>query len=178
MIEKAGLDVAKEVIKHRAYGQKITEIIGGKATHPVSGLPGGMSKPLSEENPGPSILEMSKSFVNFAQFTLQTLPRPGSGQSPVRGASSRARPTRRRTYYMGMVDANNRVNFYDGKIRVVDPSGKEFAKFEAQDYQEHIEERSEEWTYSKLPFLRKVGWKGLHRRTWRTACTGSVRWAG
>ena len=50
VIEKAGLDVAKEVIKHRAYGQKITEIIGGKATHPVSGLPGGMSKPLSEES--------------------------------------------------------------------------------------------------------------------------------
>jgi F420-non-reducing hydrogenase large subunit len=41
VIEKAGIDVAKDVIKHRAYGQKITEIIGGKATHPVSGLPGG-----------------------------------------------------------------------------------------------------------------------------------------
>ena len=50
VIEKAGMDVAKEVIKHRAYGQKITEILGGKATHPVCGLPGGISKPLSEEN--------------------------------------------------------------------------------------------------------------------------------
>ena len=28
VIEKAGLDVAKEVIKHRAYGQKITAILG------------------------------------------------------------------------------------------------------------------------------------------------------
>ena len=50
VIEKAGMDVAKDVIKHRAYGQKITEIIGGKATHPVCGLPGGISKPLSEAN--------------------------------------------------------------------------------------------------------------------------------
>ncbi|MEM3881424.1 MAG: nickel-dependent hydrogenase large subunit, partial [Candidatus Bathyarchaeia archaeon] len=49
VIEKAGLDIGKEVIKHRAYGQKITEILGGKATHPVCGLPGGISKPLSEE---------------------------------------------------------------------------------------------------------------------------------
>src|SRR5512139_3914055 len=70
VIEKAGLDVAKEVIKHRAYGQKITEIIGGKATHPVSGLPGGMSKPLSEES-RLSILDMARSSVKFAQFTLQ-----------------------------------------------------------------------------------------------------------
>src|SRR4030043_1354429 len=49
VIEKAGIEVGKEVIKHRAYGQKITEILGGKATHPVCGLPGGMSKALSEE---------------------------------------------------------------------------------------------------------------------------------
>jgi F420-non-reducing hydrogenase large subunit len=31
------------------------------------------------------------------------------------------------TYYMGLVDENNKVNFYDGKVRVVDPNGKEFA---------------------------------------------------
>ena len=30
------------------------------------------------------------------------------------------------TYYMGTVDENNKANFYDGKIRVVDPEGQEF----------------------------------------------------
>ncbi len=30
---------------------------------------------------------------------------------------------------MGMVDDQNKVNFYDGMIRVVDPAGKEYAKF-------------------------------------------------
>ena len=34
-----------------------------------------------------------------------------------------------RTYYMGTVDDNNRVNFYDGMMRVVDPEGKEFVKY-------------------------------------------------
>ncbi len=84
VIEKAGLDVAKEVIKHRAYGQKITEIIGGKATHPVSGLPGGMSKPLSEES-RVSILEMSRSSVEFAKFTLQLFHQICPGQPTVHG---------------------------------------------------------------------------------------------
>ncbi len=35
------------------------------------------------------------------------------------------------TYYMGLVDENNHVNFYDGKVRVVDPEGNEFVKYGA-----------------------------------------------
>src|SRR5512139_1952002 len=69
VIEKAGMEVAGEVIKHRAYGQRITQILGGKATHPVSGLPGGISKALSEEN-RKEIQMMAESSVKFAQFTL------------------------------------------------------------------------------------------------------------
>ena len=70
VIEKVGMPVATEVIKHRAYGQKITEIIGGKATHPVCGLPGGISKALTEEN-RQEIETMATSCVGFAQFTLK-----------------------------------------------------------------------------------------------------------
>ncbi|MBN1109434.1 MAG: Ni/Fe hydrogenase subunit alpha [Methanomassiliicoccales archaeon] len=159
VIEKAGLDVAKEVIKHRAYGQKITEIIGGKATHPVCGLPGGLSKPLSEED-RLSILEMANSVVKFAQFSLQlfhdlVLGNPGYLEMIKSDAYTM------RTYYMGTVDAENKVNLYDGHVRVVDPSGKEFLKFEPKDYAQHLVERSEQWTYAKLPYLKKVGWKGF-----------------
>ena len=45
-----------------------------------------------------------------------------------------------RTYYMGLVDAKNRLNLYDGTIRVVTPSGKEFANFPPSEYVEHIAE--------------------------------------
>jgi F420-non-reducing hydrogenase large subunit len=65
-----------------------------------------------------------------------------------------------RTYYMGMVDENNRVNFYDGKLRVVDPDGNEFVKFETKDYLEHIAERVEPWSYVKFNYLKKLGWNG------------------
>jgi len=159
VIEKAGLDVAKEVIKHRAYGQKITEIIGGKATHPVSGLPGGMSKPLSEEF-RMAILEMAKSSVHFAQFTLQ-LFHDLVLDNPKYMDMIKSDAYTMRTYYMGTVDSKNRVNFYDGEVRVVDPSGKEFLRFQPGDYAEHISERVEEWTYSKFPFLKEVGWNGF-----------------
>jgi len=66
-----------------------------------------------------------------------------------------------RTYYMGMVDANNRVNFYDGKVRVVTPEGKEWRKFAPADYLEVIAEHTEPWSYMKFPYLRPIGWKGF-----------------
>ncbi|MEM3356217.1 MAG: Ni/Fe hydrogenase subunit alpha [Candidatus Bathyarchaeia archaeon] len=159
VIEKTGLDVGKEVIKHRAYGQRITELIGGKATHPVCGIPGGISKPLSEEDRG-EIEKMAVSSVNFAQFTLKLFHDIVLGNSKYVDLIKSDTYTLK-TYYMGLVDENNKVNFYDGKVRVVDPNGNEFLKFEPKDYLNHIGEHVEEWTYVKFPYLKKVGWKGF-----------------
>jgi len=159
VINKVGLDIAKEVIKHRAYGQKITAMIGGKATHPVCGLPGGMSKPITEEE-RQQIESMAESSVKFAQFTLQVFNDVVlKNKNYVDLILSDA--YKLRTYYMGTVDENNKVNFYDGKLRIVDPEGKEFAKWAPADYLNNIEEHVEEWTYVKLPYLKKIGWKGL-----------------
>jgi len=159
VINKVGLNIAKEVIKHRAFGQKITAMIGGKATHPVCGLPGGMSKAISEEERA-EIEKMAESCVKFAQFSLQVFNDVVlKNQKYVDVILSNA--YKLRTYYMGTVDENNKVNFYDGKIRVVDPEGKEFAKWAPADYLNNVAEHVEPWTYVKLPYLKRVGWKGL-----------------
>jgi F420-non-reducing hydrogenase large subunit len=159
VIEKAGLEVGKEVIKHRAYGQKMTEIIGGKATHPVCGLPGGISKPLSEEGRA-EIERMAESSLKFAQFTLKLFHDIVLGNSKYVDLIKSQAYTHK-TYYMGLVDEHNKVNFYDGKVRVVDQNAKEFLKFEPSEYLTHVAEHVEQWSYSKMPFLKKVGWKGL-----------------
>ncbi len=159
VIEKAGLEVGKEVIKHRAYGQRMTEIIGGKATHPVCGLPGGISKALSEED-RQEIEKMAASSVEFAKFSLKLFHDIVLGNSKyVDMIKSPA--YMHKTYYMGLVDENNKVNFYDGKVRVVDQNGDEFVKFAPKDYLHNVAEHVEEWTYPKMPYLTKVGWKGL-----------------
>jgi F420-non-reducing hydrogenase large subunit len=44
---------------------------------------------------------------------------------------------------------------------VVDPKGKEFAKFAPREYLNHVAEHVEPWTYIKFPFLKKIGWKGF-----------------
>jgi F420-non-reducing hydrogenase large subunit len=159
VIEKAGLEVGKEVIKHRAYGQRITELIGGKATHPVCGLPGGMSKALSEEN-RQEIEKMATSSVEFAKFTLKLFHNIVLGNSKYVDLIKSDAYTLK-TYYMGLVDENNKVNFYDGKVRVVNPNGAEFLKFGPKDYLSQVAEHVEEWTYVKFPYLKQVGWKGF-----------------
>ena len=159
VIKKVGLDIAKEVIKHRAYGQKITAMIGGKATHPVCGLPGGISKPITEEE-RQEIEKMAESSVEFAKFSLKLFDDVVlKNKNYVDMILSDAYTLK--TYYMGLVDENNRVNFYDGKVRVVDPSGKEFLKFAPHEYLDVIEEHVEPWSYVKYPYLKKVGWKGF-----------------
>ncbi len=159
VIKKAGLDVGKDVIKHRAYGQRIVAMIGGKATHPACGLPGGVSKALTEEE-RQEIEKMAESSVEFAEFSLKLFDNVVlKNKKYVDLILSDAYTLK--TYYMGLVDENNKVNFYDGKVRVIDPEGKEFLKFTPSEYLDIVEEHVEEWTYVKLPYLKKVGWKGL-----------------
>jgi len=43
---------------------------------------------------------------------------------------------------MGTVDEENRLNFYDGKIRVVDPDGRELLQYNPSEYANHISPRT------------------------------------
>jgi F420-non-reducing hydrogenase large subunit len=159
VIEKAGVEVGKEVIKHRAYGQKITAILGGKATHPVCGLPGGVSKGLNKDEVK-DIEKMGKSCLDFAQFTLK-LFNDIVLQNKDYVNLILSDPYQLKTYNMGLVDKNSKVNFYDGKIRVTDQQGKEKVKFDVKDYTKYVAEHVEEWSYIKFPYLKSIGWKGF-----------------
>jgi F420-non-reducing hydrogenase large subunit len=160
VIEKVGLDIAGEVIKHRAFGQRITGILGGRPTHPVSAaMPGGIAKALGEED-RQEIESMLKSCHEFAKFTLKIFDDVVLKNADYVNLIT-SDPYNLPTYYMGTVDGNNKVNLYDGKVRVVDPQGKEFVKFGPEEYLNVIEEHVEPWTYVKLPYLKGVGWNGL-----------------
>ena len=159
VVAKVGLNIGGEVIKHRAYAQDIQAVIGGKATHPVCGLPGGMSKPITETD-RKDFEAKAKSILEFSKFSLKLFNDVVLGNKQYLELVT-GDVYAMKSYYMGLVDSNNKVNFYDGDIRVVDPEGKEFAKFKPANYLDHIAEHTEPWTYLKFPFLKKVGWKGF-----------------
>ena len=70
LIAKVGLETGTEVIKHRAYAQDIQAVIGGKATHAVCGLPGGVSKAVTEDERR-DFEEKAKSMVEFSKLSLK-----------------------------------------------------------------------------------------------------------
>ncbi|MBN1504575.1 MAG: Ni/Fe hydrogenase subunit alpha [Candidatus Eisenbacteria bacterium] len=159
LIAKVGLDAGKTVIQARAMGHEVVAMLGGKAIHPVCGLPGGVSKGLTKDEQQRCI-EIGKQLVEFGKFTFKVFEDVVlKNKAYVDLILSDA--FTHKTYYMGLVDKNNKVNFYDGTVRVVDTTGKEFAKFDASDYVNHIAEHVEPWTYLKFPYLKKVGWKGF-----------------
>ncbi|MEO0072210.1 MAG: Ni/Fe hydrogenase subunit alpha [candidate division WOR-3 bacterium] len=159
VIEKVGSELASEVIKHRAYGQKMTEILGGKPTHPVCGVPGGVTKNLSESE-RQEIYRMAQSCYNFALKTLDLFHK--FVLEDPRYLSFIMDPAHTlKVYNMGLVDDKNRVNFYDGLIRVTDQNGNEFLRFHPKDYLNYIAEEVIEWSYIKVPYLKTIGFKGF-----------------
>jgi F420-non-reducing hydrogenase large subunit len=159
VIAKAGLELGAEVVRQRARGQRVVQIIGGKALHPVTALPGGMSKRVTKEEQQ-ELIQIGRDMVEFGKTTIQVfdsmvLANPAYVDLIQSDAFSH------RTYSIGLVDAAGKVNFYDGTVRVVDPDGKEFCRYEAKDYLEHIAEAVMPYSYLKYPYLKQVGWKGL-----------------
>ncbi len=159
LIARVGLETGTEVIKHRAYAQDIQAVIGGKATHPVCGLPGGVSKAITEEERR-DFEEKARSMVEFSKLSLKIFDDVVLKNKEYVDLILSDMFTMK-SYYMGLVDANNKINFYDGDIRVVDSDGMEVARFKPADYLDYIAEHIEPWTYLKFPFLKKVGWKGF-----------------
>jgi F420-non-reducing hydrogenase large subunit len=159
VIKKVGMDVAGKVLKMRRDGHALIKMIGGRAVHPNWGLPGGVSKGIDETQRA-EIEARGREAVEFARFSLKIFDQVVLANTAYVELIT-GDVFVHRTYNMGMVDAQNRTNFYDGQIRVTSPSGKEHAKYAPARYREFVAERVEPWTYLKFPYLRKIGWKGL-----------------
>jgi F420-non-reducing hydrogenase large subunit len=159
LINKVGIDIGREVIRQREITQLIQQMIGGRATHPVWNLPGGVTRALARED-----WEKIKTFVpgliQFGELGLKLFDDLvlknkayldlilGDGYELV-------------TNYMGLVDDKNRVTFYDGTVRVVNPEGVEIDRYREGEYLEHVAEHVEPYTYLKFPYLKKLGWQGF-----------------
>jgi F420-non-reducing hydrogenase large subunit len=159
VIRKVGLDIGRQVIECRARNHHVIEMLGGRGIHPTAGLPGGWSRAITEDE-RKEIRDIAEKNVEFALFSLKAfddivLKNPSYMELVTSDVYLHS------TYSMGTVDEDNRVNFYDGMIRVVDPGGREFLKYRPSEYAEHIAERVEPWTYLKFPYLKGVGWKGF-----------------
>ena len=159
VIHKVGLEIGGKVIQMRKYGHTVVEMIGGRKVHPCTSIPGGLTKGITEEQ-RKEIETMGRWAIEFAQFSLKAFNDIVLSNKTYLDLIVGDIYTHK-TYYMGLVDEKNKVNFYDGMVRVVGPDGKELVKYAPKDYVDNIAEHVEPWTYLKFPYLKKVGWKGF-----------------
>ncbi|MGQ4832571.1 MAG: Ni/Fe hydrogenase subunit alpha [Candidatus Asgardarchaeia archaeon] len=152
-------EIARSALRHRGYAKRMQQIIGGKSTHPIAAIPGGMSKGLTPEERD-EIKKMAKSCVDFLIKSFEIFEDQVKKRKDLRELIE-GDTYNIKTYYMGTVDKNGYLNFYDGTIRVVNQGGKEVVSFKPENYLDHVGETVLEWSYLKVAYLKDVGWNGL-----------------
>ena len=152
-------EFARKGIKIRAFGQKIIEMLGDKRVHPNAAVPGGMNKALSPDKRD-EILSQVDDVIADCQFAID-LVKEYYAQHSEEAASFASFGTG----YLGLVDNDGNVEYYDGKLRLKDSQGITLEDNVApENYLSIIEEKVEDWSYLKFPYYKKLGYPvGMYR---------------
>jgi len=159
LIEIVGVETGRLVLKKRSSAVRILEMLGGRPIHPVAALPGGWSKRVTEEE-RQEILALSQDLVELGQLTLQVFDnvvlKNKAYMDLVLGDTYKVVCN-----YIGTVDEQNKVQYYDGTQKIINTQGQEIGRFQGQEYLDFIAERVLPWSYLKMPYLKKIGWQGV-----------------
>jgi F420-non-reducing hydrogenase large subunit len=158
VLDALGQAVGREAILIRKKVRALNALVSGSALYPVCGLPGGVSQPVREAS-RKTIAATAAEALAFARRALAVFHETVLKNKRFNDMT-RSGIFRLRTHYMGLVDKKKRVNFYDGRIRVVTPRGDALADFGADAYPAHLEERIVIGSYMKIVYLKALGWNG------------------
>jgi F420-non-reducing hydrogenase large subunit len=160
-IAKANPEIGKKVVHSRYLGTRMLNIISGKFIHPVTAVPGGFSKPLTESE-RKKVLPLAQEMLEFAKFSIKwakenIFPKYLDAVKTL-GVI--------KTGFMGTVsagggsayggDKNGALNCYDGTLRLMKPDGT-YIDFTYDKYTDYIEEKVQNWSYMKFPFAKTWG---------------------
>lgn len=150
-IAQAHPEIGKKVIRSRHLGARLLEIISGKSIHPVTAVPGGFSKPLTEDE-RQKVLPMAEEVLEFAKFAM-SFAKEDIFPKYMDTIKTFALIN---TGFLGTVTDDGALNCYDGKLRMMDTDGT-YEDFNYDQYTDHISEHVEPWTYLKFPYMKKAG---------------------
>ncbi len=150
-IAQANPEIGKQVVRNRHLGSQMLNIISGKSIHPVTAVPGGFSKPLTEDE-RKQLVPMAKEVLEFAKFAISfakenIFPKYLEAVKTV-GVIN--------TGFLGTVTDDGTLDLYDGKGRLMKPDGS-YEEFPYDQYADYIGEHVEPWTYLKFPYAKKWG---------------------
>jgi F420-non-reducing hydrogenase large subunit len=144
-------DVGRQVVKVRHMCAKMLELIAGKAIHPAAAVPGGFSRPLTEDE-RQTLLPMAEEALELAKFTISfakenIFPKYLDVVKTVGTITSG---------FLGTVADDGALDLYDGKLRMMYADGS-YEEFSYGQYTDYIGEHVEPWTYLKFPYAKQRG---------------------
>jgi F420-non-reducing hydrogenase large subunit len=138
-------ELSKKALRLRTIGQKIVELVGGRGTHPVSSIPGGMAAPLGSEKAeklkklvaegaalSRNLYQAAEKLLNANSQVLQSLPLE--------------------TAYLGTVNGGG-LDFYEGELRLVKPDGSSL-DFPETEWSAYLYEKAVRESYGKPVYFR------------------------
>ena len=153
-------ELATKGVMLRSFGQTIIQSLGGKKVHPNAAVPGGMNTPLLAADRDKFLKQMAPSIAD-AEAAINLL-KGYYDQHNDFVCTCASFPSG----YLGLVDENNNLEFYDGKLTLIDAKGKVLEdKFDPSHYLDYISEHVEDWSYLKFPFYKKMGYPAGTYRT-------------
>jgi F420-non-reducing hydrogenase large subunit len=150
-IAQTNPEIGKKVVRNRHLGAQMLNIISGKSIHPVTAVPGGFSKPLTEAE-RQQLIPMANEVLEFAKFAIafakeSIFPKYLDAVKTV-GVIN--------TGFLGTVTDDGTLDLYEGKGRLMKPDGS-YEEFSYDQYTEYIAEHVEPWTYLKFPYAKNWG---------------------
>ncbi|MCL6579070.1 MAG: Ni/Fe hydrogenase subunit alpha [Candidatus Bathyarchaeota archaeon] len=143
-------EIGRKAIALRSFATRILDTIGKREVHIVSTIPGGLISPLKEKEREELLKAAEKACATTREAVNLGKELFEKNWEEFRKAGDY------KTHYMALT-GDDALEFYDGKIRIINPKGEVFSEFTAQDYVEHIEEKHYEWTYAKFACLKALG---------------------
>jgi NAD-reducing hydrogenase large subunit len=150
--------LVKRVVALRKWGQEVIKSVLGKRMHGISSIPGGVNQNLSIEardrllNGEEGLISIDE-VIEFAQDGLNLFY--DFHEKNREQVDTFADVPALNMCLVGEEDDN--VDYYHGKMRIVDKNKEIVDELDYHDYLEHFSEATEEWSYMKFPFLKALG---------------------
>lgn len=151
--------MAQDGISLRKFGQQIIEILGGKRIHPAWVVPGGVNAPLTAEKQQ-QILALIPDALHRARRSLDWYKGVfGTFSEEIRTFANFP------SLFMGLVNDKGELEFYDGKVRIVNATGEIVAdQLDPHAYRDFLGEAVEPDSYLKSPYYKPYGYpEGMFR---------------
>ncbi|MHA2330375.1 MAG: Ni/Fe hydrogenase subunit alpha, partial [Candidatus Hodarchaeales archaeon] len=156
-ILKKDPEIIKKAIEVRKFGQNLIELLGGKAIHPVTAIPGGMSKGITQVEQENRLSELKQVFPLYNDLLDICKSNIIQYSTLINNFSVIE------TNFMGLTKGGI-FELYDGDIRTADKNASVLEDISPNKYFLSIAEHVEPWTYLKFPFLKMLSWpEGIYR---------------